>query len=191
MGAILILCGAAYWHSQGPVDAREGPLVLEIPSIIAPANPNTWAYKNYVFTPIAQLAIRARILSKERYFFDQPAPISPIDLALGWRGMSNNTYLDQLKISQGSRWYHFEMKEESLPAAMISQESKNVHIVPSRPAVWKTIRSARQGQIIRAQGSLVNVTGPNAFRWKSYHTIGGSGEGSCWIFWVDEFIIEE
>lgn len=190
IAVVAVLSAGAYWRSLGPVPTPDGPLVREVPQIYAVDNAPKWVYKNSEITPVAQLSLRARVLSRERYFFDQSADLSPIDLALGWRGMSDNHYLRDVKITQGGRWYFFEMGADAIPAEIISEQSKNVHVIPARPDVWSAIKAVRPGQILRAKGFLVDIYGPNAFRWNTYRSTGGTGNGSCWIFWVESFVVE-
>ncbi len=186
--ALLILV-ALYWHSHRPSPARSGPLVREVPEIGSPAAP-PFPYKKHTITPIASIKFRARVLSTERYYADRGAKLSPMDLAIGWRGMSDSAYLKDLKISQFMRWYYFRYKEAPLSDDTIYQQSKNVHLIPAQRQTWKRLQSVRTGHVVRARGSLVNITGPNGFTWNSHPTLGGSGQGSCWLMWVEDVQIE-
>jgi hypothetical protein len=186
--ASLLLVALGAWH-QRPGPPPTGPMVREVPEI-TPVDGPGFPFKDYTITPIAAIRLRARLLSTERYYWDRSAALSPIDLAVGWRGMSDLTYLKDLRISQGGRWYFFRYKEQPLPDELILTQSKNVHVIPASRDVWRAVKSARRGQVIRAAGSLVKVTGPNGFTWISYPTVGGSGDGSCWVFWVESFSTE-
>lgn len=64
-------------------------------------------HAGYVIEPVASYEVRARVLSIERYRIGREADLSPVDFALGWGPMSDTAVLDQLKISQGNRWYYY------------------------------------------------------------------------------------
>jgi hypothetical protein len=189
---LYFLCGAAacvYLYTHRPRPA-EGPLVREVPTIRESTDKPSWDFKGYSITPRAACKVRARVLSTERYYFDRGSKISPIDLALGWRGMSDRHYLKDLHISQGSRWYFFSYSEPPLPNEMISEQSKNVHIIPATRKIASAIKAVSPDQVVTLTGFLVNVAGPDHFTWTSSLATGGSGEGSCWLFWVDQFEVE-
>ena len=56
-------------------------------------------------TAVAEFSLQAKVLARERYRNDAEAALSPIDLALGWRRMSDQKVVDQIDISQYGRWY--------------------------------------------------------------------------------------
>jgi hypothetical protein len=188
--AVLVLSGLAYVRNHGPVKHPHGPRVREVPEITAVSEAKSWRFKDHTFRPIASIKLRAQVLSAERYYADRSSTLSPIDLALGWRALSDTTYLKDLTVSQSSRWYFFKYNEAPLPDSIILEQSKNVHIIPANASVWKLIKRARKNQIINASGSLVQINGPSNFTWISYPTTGGSGEGSCWVMWVEDFRVE-
>jgi hypothetical protein len=189
---VVVLFAVPYFHTHHRSTSGAGPLVREEPSITAMSDAKPWTYKNYRIQPIAECTVRARVLSREPYYFDRGAKLSPLDLALGWRGMSDSTYLDRLTISQGSRWYFFRYPGDSspLPDETISLQSKNVHIIPGNKKVAKRLSEAKPDRVIRLRGSLVRIHGPDDFTWASYPTVGGHGEGSCWVMWVDDLEVE-
>ena len=45
-------------------------------------------------TALANFHIRARVLLTEHYWWGDDAAVSPVDLTLGWRLMSNQEVLD-------------------------------------------------------------------------------------------------
>lgn len=82
-----------------------GILIPYQPWQAAIGNARPWEKEGRLIYPLADFRLRARVLGKERYRFDSQADISPVDLALGWGPMSDQTILDQLDIAQSSRFF--------------------------------------------------------------------------------------
>ena len=61
--------------------------------------PPNIALEDYYFTKMEPFNYQARVLSREPYFFDGSAAISPIDLALGWGPVFDEEVIEQLDIS--------------------------------------------------------------------------------------------
>ncbi len=96
------LCLFVWWEHR-PVAQPEGVLVPETPQQISipDAERKPVVINDQVIEPLASYKIRARVLSKERYWMDPGSKISPIDLALGWGPMSDSRVIEDLSISQG------------------------------------------------------------------------------------------
>ena len=54
-----------------------------------PDRQGPFAFEGYQIRPLAQFAVRARVLGREDYRMDKEADLSPIDLALGWKQMAD------------------------------------------------------------------------------------------------------
>jgi len=189
-GLVVLLFLVPYYHTHHHAKPAPGPLVREEPEITPLDGKTVWQVKGYSMTALASCRLHARVLHTERYYFDRESDLSPVDLAVGWRGMSDSRYLDQMDITQGGRWYFFEYKEPPLPNEVISAESKNIHILPATREIASQVKSVQTHQVVRLSGSLVKVTGPDGYIWTSSLSTGGSGDGSCWVFWVDRMDVE-
>ena len=54
----------------------------------------------WTLSPLADYKVRARVISARHYRFDYPAPLSPVDLALGWGRMSDSAVLAKIDVTQ-------------------------------------------------------------------------------------------
>ena len=185
--AILLLLLAAYFvddyrharHAPGVLvaaDPYQGPVGPGVP----------WKENGNQFTPIADFHLRARILRTESYWFDRASAISPLDLAVGWGPLSDQTVLDEMSISQGQRWYTWRPAHRRLPLPSdeIVSHSANIHTVPSTPEIKKQLRALRAGDIADLDGYLVEVKMANGGKWTSSLTRTDVGGGACELMWV-------
>lgn len=190
---ILAIAAIAAWRdwSQRAIARPPGMLVPEYPRQEEAAQPQALEIEGYRLTPRAGFAIRARVLSRENYYWGSEADLSPMDLALGWGAMSDQTVLDRIEITQGSRWY-FTRYEAPGPLADpdIIRHSGNMHMVPANPQVRQQLKQIRRGDIVQAKGSLVDIDHPSGFRWRTSLSREDTGAGSCEIFYLERIQIE-
>jgi len=177
---------------SAPGCSREQPV-----GVLAPAPPaqqnlsrkSAFEHGDYRVQPLASFEITARVLGKERYWLDRGAELAPYDLALGWGRMSDSAVLDQMSISQSWRWYRWRARTPPIPMGEIAASSANMHMVPSDEIVRRSLGRVREGDVVRIVGKLVEVAGPEGFRWKSSLTRGDTGDGACELVWVEDFEI--
>jgi hypothetical protein len=123
----------------------------------------------------------------ERYRFDRGADLSPVDLALGWGPMSDQAVLDRIDISQGGRFYYWHVKEIfPVPRREIEVHSANMHMIPATEEIERRLVHLRPGQVVALTGYLVDVRGPDGWRWHSSLTREDTGAGACELVWVDK-----
>jgi len=143
---------------------------------------------DYSVTAFATFRLEAKVLARERYRNDREADLSPIDLALGWRRMSDQKVVDEIKISQRGRWYEWRTKGAlPIPQRDIEQCSANMHLLPKNDRVRKAMLAVRTGEIISLDGYLVNVSAPDGWSWQSSATRSDTGSGACEVIWVESF----
>lgn len=161
--------------------AGADPVQSRAPAGLAPFNRD-----DYVITPLAGFGIQARVLGREDYRFDAGASLSPTDLALGWRQMSDPTHYGKLDISQSGRWYHYRWGPEGppLPLEEIIRSSANMHLIPADASVAAAIGRVREGQTVRLEGWLVEARRQDGWHWRSSLTREDSGDGSCELIYV-------
>ncbi len=139
----------------------------------------------YAIRPVARFEVEARVLSTERYRFDRGAALSPIDLALGWGPMSDQTVLDQIHISQGGRFYRWRVKNYPIPRRQIIEHSANMHMIPANDEVRKDLLAVRAGEIVQFEGYLVVASSQDGSIWNTSTTRKDSGAGACELVWVE------
>ena len=193
---LLIICVAmllylAYqdWQ-QRPVEHAHGILVPNTPEQVnIPAD--GFEFNDYQLTKKARFEIRARVLSSEPYYFRRESDLSPLDLALGWGVMSDQGLLDQLDVSQSSRWYRWRYAQ-AIPVSnqQIIASSSNMHMIPARPSVERSLKKLREGDIVLLQGYLVDVDHESGWRWRTSMSRKDTGAGACEIVYVEHVAVE-
>ena len=183
LAALIVL--AAYFVYDPSVSHDAGILVHEAPL----QKPNTtvpsFAHKEYLITPLASFDIKARVLSKKRYRMGREAELSPVDLALGWGAMSDESVLDYFSISQSNRWYFWRYKDLPIPRQEVIYSSANMHMVPANSDVARELKRIKEGHLVHLQGFLIEVTAEDGWRWRSSLTREDSGNHACELVWVE------
>ena len=164
------------------------------PGILAPSPPHQvnikkqsqWEKENFQYWGVANFDITARVLSKRYYGSDDMSDFCPVDLALGWGKMSDQSVIDQLDIKQQHRWYVWRTKRFPIPKKEIELSSSNIHIIPANEEVEDSIDEIVKGNIIKIEGKLVNVSRKGEkFKWKSSTKRDDTGGGACEILWAE------
>ena len=173
------------WEAR-PIVHLPGVLVSTDPvqTDLGPSPPRL-TKAGYQILPLQSFSLVARVLSKERYRFDEAADIAPVDLALGWGRMSDQAILDAFDISQSGRFYFWHVDRFPIPRREIETHSANMHMIPANDEVKRKLLSIRAGQIVSLSGYLVEVHGPNGWRWRSSLTREDTGAGACEVVWVE------
>ena len=177
------------WDS-GPIEHPPGILVAERP-VQVDLQPSTSTLDDYLITRKASFEIRARVLSKEPYHLGRTADLAPIDLALGWGVMSDTAVLSQIDISQSSRWYRTKY---DLPPPISEQQiifnSSNMHMIPARKDIERSLKKLREGDIVLIRGFLVDVDHDSGWYWRSSMSRMDTGNGACELVYVESLSVE-
>ena len=185
----LLLLWAIWWIFFRDSPAKEPPEGYRVPD-----DPDqqlvdqpSWQAKGWTIRPLASYEMRARVLSKKRYYLDETASIAPIDLALGWGSMSDTAVLSHVSVSQSGRWYEF-YTDASCPASVndLTLRSANVHCIPASDDVFDTLKSLRRNSLVDLKGYLVEASKDGGPPWRSSLERGDTGNGACEIFWITE-----
>jgi hypothetical protein len=182
--------GYSNWQLR-PVHPPDGPIAPADPKQTdSPEEPAT-TLGRWRLTPRAQYDITARILSREDYSFDPLSDLIPEDLALGWGPMSDNRVLRAFKISQGARFYSWEVKRDlPIPRQVVIEHSANTHVIPADPWVRKQLKRLRVGQVVHMAGLLVDGVREDGVRIRTSLTRSDSGPGSCEILLVQQLEVQ-
>ena len=189
---IAIAVGGGHFFHQRALERR---LLASGPVAEAPVQESTsekaFEAAGFRIQPVASYDIRAKVLSIERYRMGRDAALSPVDFALGWGPMSDQTVLGQLQISQGGRWYQYHWESQPpIEPGMIARHSANTHLIPADSSVKKDLLNIERGQVVRLKGMLVNVEHADGWKWRSSTRRDDTGGGSCELMWVTEVIVE-
>lgn len=187
---VLAILAVRQWENR-PLVHAPGVLVPEAPRQLSLAAPQALHSGQYTLTPRAAFQLRARVLSRENYRWDNGADLSPVDLALGWGVMSDQAVLDRIDVTQGFRWYRTRYE---YPAPISDQEiirhSSNMHMIPANDWVRDRLGDVRTGDIVQLRGKLVDVDRTDGFRWRTSMTRDDTGNGSCELFYLEQIYIE-
>lgn len=171
--------GSACPPPQLPVPI-DGPLQGKVPPGVS-----SFKLQSGTLEPLAGFRIEARVLSRKHYTSGREADFSPTDLALGWQRMREDAVLDQLEISQSGRWYRYRWRgTPPLPPQDIVRSSANMHLIPARPDVARTLRAVREDDRVRIDGWLVQAEAADGWRWRSSLSRDDSGAGACELIYV-------
>lgn len=173
--------------------------VSHAPGILVLSEPTQLTYKETKIIKIgdfkyrlkADFQIEARILSTERYRLGIGADAVPIDLALGWKEMSDSTIIDTLEIDQYGRWYMWRAPYGlAVSRAVIEDNSSNFHMAPASSSIRKQLLKLRRGEVIRAEGYLVDIIDPAGDQiFTSSLSRSDTGGGACEVVLVTELAV--
>ena len=184
--ALLALGGAGNWWLHRPIAHAAGVLVDEVPRQSEPASRQPITHGDYQLTPLADFDIEARVLSREDYSIDAGSDLSPTDLAVGWKRMSDTAVVEQLDISQSVRFFTYRWSNAPpIPQSEIERSAANMHMIPANKSVARDLDKIRQGAIVRLRGQLVEAHRSDGFQWRSSLTREDTGAGACELFLVD------
>jgi hypothetical protein len=182
------------WKAFGPdtvVKLGPGVMVTEIPAQTTPSNEDSFDFKNYHITPLANIRMKAKILSKMTYLLGRESDLSPVDLALGWQNMSDENVLKEIDIAQSGRWYRWRAQEFPIPRKEIETQSANMHMIPANKNIENLISQAKQGEIIELSGYLIRVDADDGWHWQSSLVRNDTGAHACELIFVEQFQVLE
>lgn len=135
---------------------------------------------------VARYELTARVLRTKHYPAGPGSSLVPFDVAIAWGPMSDQSVLDQLKISQCNRFFFYQWKDRPpIPPEEIVSHSANMHVISANGKVASFVRWLRPGELVKMRGYLVNVTGPRGFHWNTSMTRTDSGKGACELYYVE------
>lgn len=188
---ILLIAWGAYHHWQQRAE-QHGPGVIaaDSPQQQRIAHATSFLLNNYTITPLAEFSLQARVLSTQRYQLDRAAQLAPVDLALGWGRMSDETVLSKINISQSGRFYFWRVEQFPIPREEIESHSANMHMVPADDTIARQLSAIRVGQRVRIQGQLIEAKGVDGWTWRSSLTRTDTGNGACELVLVKSLAVE-
>lgn len=139
----------------------------------------------YQATPTHSFVVEALVLSRKAYRFDSGGAVSPIDLMLGWGPMSNPAVVSEIGMRQSRRFGYVSTGPDSeVDLDAVSPYWTNAHLIPASAGIETAIEGLAPGQVVRLEGALVNVNGPNGWRWETSTSRTDTGAGACEIILV-------
>jgi hypothetical protein len=185
---LVLLIAVVVWKivsEPGELHYGPGVMAAQAPQQSAPRLDSVIEMDGYKITPLADFKITAKVLSRRDYRFGREADLSPVDFALGWGNMSDESVLQEIKISQSNRWYRWQVREFPIPKQEIQTHSANMHIIPKDRGLARVISNIRKGSVVTLTGQLVIVDGDKGWQWTSSLSREDIGAHACELFLVE------
>ena len=137
--------------------------------------------------PRAGYEVSAVVESTERYWFDPPALVSPLDVALAWGEIPTPAYRDRLSISQSWRFVFWRSDDPAIDTGYVITHTANTHTIPANPNVRRALLGLGRGEEVRLSGLLVDVDAPG-FTWETSLVRTDHGDKGCEILYVESVV---
>ncbi len=124
--------------------------------------------KLYYILPLADYSLTARVLAKNRFFFEQNEfdKIALVDFGFAWGDMAKDEYFN--KIYAYSRQYldsrsllvGFKNEYQSQyrdKFSYLTKHSSHTHVIPSNKKIRSALNALKFGQTVKIEGYLVDV----------------------------------
>jgi len=188
LGAALCIAaayGAYDYFTTRPVEHQAGVLAEADPRQVDAQDEQPIDHASFQLVPRASFSAEVRVLARERYRLGDMADVSPLDIAVGWGPMSDSAVLAELDISQGNRFYYWHYDDQPpIPREAIETHSANWHLVPATPAIWKTLKGVRIGDIVTLEGELVDIAKNDVRLIRTSMRRDDTGAGACEVILV-------
>jgi len=185
-----LLAWLAYQTHTGEIHYEPGMMAPSAPVQVRMQDARAIVHGEFRITPLARFRAEARVLAHERYWLGRSARLAPVDLALGWGAMSDETNLKEIEISQTGRFYFWRSSSMPLTQRAITEQSANMHMIPANDAVRNILEHGiRTGDIVRFSGYLVSIDTEDGWRWRSSMSRNDLGDGACELVWVEQLSV--
>lgn len=184
---VLIAAAIAYgvWQHEPEVELGPGVSAPTAP-IQKKAHSEPFEFEGYTIKPLQNFSLQAKVLSRTNYFTGKESDLSPMDLALGWGRMSDESILKDIKITQSNRWYYWRVDSFPIPQKELETHSANMHMIPANDEVKAAMKNAHKGNVIALEGYLVSAT-QGSWSWNSSLSRSDTGNGACELVFVKRF----
>lgn len=154
-----------------------------------------WETKRYwtVFqlTPRASYDISARVVDRDLYRLGASGALIPWDLVLTWGRLVDEPYRSGIDYVHTTRFFNWGTTNGSLDLAYIPSHAANVHLITDNWRVAAALSRIRAGDVVRLEGDLVDIVGPDGFEWKTSLTRTDVGPGACETMYVRAVTVGE
>jgi len=193
---LLALIAVLLWMGRSPPpvpEQTELPQVSLLPVVAAPLQQRLspvaeLPFGQYSLRLLAEFALEARVLARERYRLGREAELSPWDFALGWGRMAEPDIARQFTIRQSGRWYYWRTEQLPIPQREVEISSANMHLIPANDQVRQALDRVASGSMVRLRGFLVEARGEDGWRWRSSMSREDTGDGACELILVTEVL---
>lgn len=194
IAGLVLLAASQAWStfSQRALQRAPGVLVQSVPAQHELERAEPFVVDEFTLTPLAGFAFDARVLLVSRYRWDTESALAPYDLGIGWQRMSDTAVIEQLGLTQSSRFMYWRWRDAPpIPEAEITRSAANIHVIPANSVVERQIAQLRPGQIVSAKGVLVEAVRADGWRWRSSLSRDDGGSGACELMYVESISIRD
>jgi hypothetical protein len=139
--------------------------------------------RTFRITPRAAYDVSARVGATERYRWGASGALIPWDFVLTWGAATREPAWSRISYLQTGRFYNWRC-DDSLDPSYVSSHTANTHLIPATGRVASALAHVRRGDVVRLEGDLVDVTGPDGFVWKTSLSRTDTGPGACETLYV-------
>ncbi len=139
--------------------------------------------RTFRITPRAAYDVAARVGRAERYRWGASGALIPWDFVLTWGAATKEPAWSRISYLQTGRFYNWRC-DDSLDPAYVASHTANTHLIPASRRIASALAHVRRGDVVRLEGDLVDVDGPDGFVWKTSLTRTDTGPGACETLFV-------
>jgi len=139
--------------------------------------------RTYRVTPRAAYDVAARVGATERYRSGASGSLLPWDFVLTWGAATKEPAWSRISYLQTGRFYNWR-SDDTLDAGYVASHTANTHLIPGSSRIASALACVRRGDVVRLEGDLVDIDGPDGFVWKTSLTRTDTGPGACETLYV-------
>jgi hypothetical protein len=187
---ILVLAVSFYLWDQRPIKHGAGVLAPDAPTVQRGFQMSGQEIEHYTLQPRYRIEGTSRILSNQRYWFDEKSSLSPVDFVLGWGKMSDERIIDQIKTPIRGRDYKIDVIRPPLTFNQIRSEILYMHAIPANEEIEEKLKKLKTGNVIKYKGYLVDVHDRSGILWRTAIQNGTPKLDSSQLVYIAELEIE-
>lgn len=169
-----------------PHETAPHPNALKEPVQEEPAREpwnETRGRQTFRITSRASYDVAARVGGTERYRWGAAGALIPWDFVLTWGAATKEPAWSRISYLQTGRFYNWRC-DDSLDPSYVASHTANTHLIPADGRIAFALAHVRRGDVVRLEGDLVDVDGPDGFVWKTSLTRTDTGAGACETLYV-------
>ncbi len=139
--------------------------------------------RTFRLVPRASYDVAARVGATERYRSGAAGALIPWDFVLTWGAVTKEPAWSHVSYLQTGRFYNWRC-DDTLDPSYVASHSANTHLIPADGRIASALSHVRRGDVVRLEGDLVDVEGPDGFVWKTSLTRTDTGAGACETLYV-------
>jgi len=125
-------------------------------------------FKGSEIKPVANYAIRARVLKSEIDLISSLGIIAPVRLWVGWRQMGSTCNCKSILFDEISRKFHYSYVPGEIDPREINNSISYMALVPADEGIGEVLLRLGKCDMVRMEGLLVNVRDrEKGYEWKS------------------------